>query len=102
MTTTSASPDTVDCASEIIEQDLAVGLLGSVGETLDQIEAALQRIEEGAYGRCADCGIKIPAMRLEAIPYATCCVECAARHERTGQHQDAECPHHQVHAMEGD
>ena len=50
---TSASPDTADLASETVEQDLALNLLGSAAGTLDQIEAALQRIEDGSYGRCA-------------------------------------------------
>lgn len=79
---TSASPDTADCASEITEQDLAVRLLGSATGTLEQIEAALQRMEDGSYGRCANCDVKIPAARLKAIPYASCCVACAARQER--------------------
>ncbi len=80
--TTSASPDTADRACEIVEQDLALSLLGSAADTLDQIEAALDRIEDGSYGHCAECETRIPAARLEAIPYATCCVECAARRER--------------------
>jgi len=80
--TTCASPDTADRASEIAEQDLAVSLLGSVTGTLEQIEAALQRIEDGNYGRCMECDTRIPAARLEAIAYATCCVQCAARQER--------------------
>lgn len=82
--TAGASPDTADRASETVEQDLALGLLGSVAGTLDQIEVALERIEDGGYGRCAECETRIPAARLEAIPYATCCVECAARRERAG------------------
>jgi DnaK suppressor protein len=80
--TTSASPDSADLASEIIEQDVAVSLLGNAADTLDQIESALQRIEDGCYGRCAECQTRIPSARLEAIPYATCCVECASRRER--------------------
>ena len=80
--TTAASPDTADCASESVGQDLALSLMGSAADTLSQIEAALERIDEGSYGRCAECGTRIPAARLEAIPYATCCVECAARQER--------------------
>jgi DnaK suppressor protein len=80
--TTSASPDSADLASETIEQDLAMLLLGSTVGTLDQIEAAFERIEDGSYGRCAECQTRIPSARLEAIPYATCCVECAARRER--------------------
>ncbi len=82
--TASASPDTADRASETVEQDLALGLLGSAAGRLDQIDAALERIEDGSYGRCAECETEIPAARLEAIPYATCCVECAAQRERAG------------------
>ena len=80
--TTVASPDTADCASEVIEQNMAVSLLGSVSVILDQIETALQRVEEGNYGRCLECGVEIPAARLEAVPYATCCVQCAEHQER--------------------
>lgn len=79
---TSASPDAADRASETVEQDLALSLLGSAEKTLDQIDAALRRIEDGSYGRCEECETPIPAARLEAIPYAVCCVECAARQER--------------------
>ena len=71
-----------DRAGEVFEQDLAVELLGSVAETVTQIEAALQHIDDGSYGHCIECGERIPAVRLEAIPYATCCVQCAARQER--------------------
>jgi DnaK suppressor protein len=79
--TTCASPDTADRANEILEQDLALSLLGSASGTLEQIEVALQRIEDGSYGRCTECDVTIPVARLEAIPYATCCVQCAAQQE---------------------
>jgi RNA polymerase-binding transcription factor DksA len=45
---------------------------------LDDIEAALGRIADGTYGRCASCGRAIPEERLEARPTATLCVSCAA------------------------
>jgi DnaK suppressor protein len=80
--TTCASPDTADLASEIVEQDVAVSLLGSAAETLEKIEVALQRVEEGDFGTCVECGENIPSARLEAIPYATRCVHCAARQEQ--------------------
>ena len=80
--TTCASPDTADRAGEVCEQDLAVSVLGSVTATLSQIETALEHIDDGSYGRCIECGERIPAVRLEAIPYATRCVQCAARQER--------------------
>jgi DnaK suppressor protein len=78
---TSASPDVADCAGETVEQNLALSLLGTTEGTLNQVEAALQKIEEGGYGRCEECGVDIPAARLEAVPYATRCVPCAARRE---------------------
>ncbi len=80
---TIASPDTADCAGEVVEQDLALSLLDNAAGTLDQIEAALRSIDDGGYGRCADCGTRIPPARLEAMPYATCCVQCAARQEQS-------------------
>jgi len=82
---TCASPDTADRASEVFEQDLAISLLGSANGTLEQIEAALRHIDDGSYGRCVECGTRIPTARLEAVPYATCCVQCAARQERQEQ-----------------
>ena len=46
--------------------------------TLDKIESALERIEDGTYGSCEECGAKIPKTRLNAVPYATMCVQCAS------------------------
>ncbi|MBX6765574.1 MAG: TraR/DksA C4-type zinc finger protein [Actinomadura rubrobrunea] len=42
------------------------------------MEAALARLDAGAYGLCQDCGAQIPADRLEILPYARCCVPCRA------------------------
>jgi RNA polymerase-binding protein DksA len=43
---------------------------------LQEIEAALQRVEDGSYGRCERCGEPIPEARLEARPVARTCVGC--------------------------
>ncbi|MEQ8195674.1 MAG: TraR/DksA family transcriptional regulator [Rhodospirillales bacterium] len=43
---------------------------------LKQIEAALKRIEAGEYGECLDCGVAIPAKRLEIDPATAYCVDC--------------------------
>ena len=52
---------------------------------LDDIEAALRRIADGAYGECIDCGEDIPRARLDATPAAARCVPCQERFEaRTG------------------
>jgi DnaK suppressor protein len=63
------------------DQELTLSLLGSEKDALDQIEAAIERIEDGSYGECETCGMKIPKLRLEAIPYATFCVQCALQRE---------------------
>jgi DnaK suppressor protein len=48
-----------------------------------QIDAALARIEAGEYGVCRDCGGEIDPRRLQALPYAVLCTECASHRERT-------------------
>ena len=63
------------------DQELTLSLLGSGKDALDQIEAAIERIEEGSFGLCEECGMKIPNPRLEAIPYAALCVRCASQQE---------------------
>lgn len=44
-----------------------------------QIEAALQRLEEGTWGRCSDCGGEIAKARMKALPTAEQCVDCASK-----------------------
>jgi RNA polymerase-binding transcription factor DksA len=46
--------------------------------TIDEIDAALDRIADGTYGVCVQCGVDIPAERLEFRPYAAGCVACQA------------------------
>jgi len=48
-----------------------------------QIDAAIARLEAGEYGLCRDCDQEIDPRRLEALPYALLCTECATRRERT-------------------
>jgi len=54
-------------------------------EALRDAEAALQRIAEGRFGICADCGVGIEQKRLEAYPTATRCGECQRARESNGQ-----------------
>ena len=53
----------------------------SKDRTLDQIEEALERMEDGTYGVCEKCEREIPKARLNAIPYTILCVQCASRLE---------------------
>jgi DnaK suppressor protein len=71
-----------DIGSDNFEQEFTLSLMENDGGTLDQIEASLERIEEGTYGQCEECGVKIPKTRLNAIPYATLCVRCAELQEQ--------------------
>ena len=71
-----------DIGSDNFEQEFTLSLMESDGGTLAQIETSLERIEEGSYGQCEECGMKIPKSRLNAIPYATLCVRCAEQQEQ--------------------
>jgi len=71
-----------DIGSDNFEQEFTLSLMENEEGTLDQIEASLERIEEGTYGQCEECGVKIPKTRLNAIPYATLCVKCVSRQEQ--------------------
>jgi DnaK suppressor protein len=70
-----------DIGSDNFEQEFTLSLMENEGVTLEQIESSLERIEEGIYGQCEECGVKIPKARLNAIPYATLCVRCAEHQE---------------------
>ena len=63
------------------EQEFTLNLLSSDGERLERIDAALEKIGDGTYGACEECGCRIPRARLEVIPDTPYCVKCAARLE---------------------
>ena len=79
--TTSMPNHMAELGSDNFDQELTLSLLGTENDTLDQIEAAIERIEDGTYGQCEECGRKIAKPRLEAIPYAALCVRCASQEE---------------------
>ena len=68
-----------DMATVTYDRELDHGLEEGVQQTVDQIDAALRRIEDGTYGNCEVCGQQIAALRLEAIPWATRCIDDAKR-----------------------
>ncbi len=72
-----------DIGTDNFEQEFTLSLMENDGDALEQIEAALERIEEGNFGQCEECGAKIPKARLNAIPYTAFCVKCASTNERT-------------------
>jgi len=76
------NPDRSDLAYNYASQDRRRALIGQMEERLEEIQAALNRIEDGTFGICTSCGNPIPPGRLEALPHAELCVSCQARHER--------------------
>ena len=84
--TTSMPNDMAELGSGNFDQEFTLSLLGSEKNALDQIDGALKRIEDGSYCECETCGVKIPESRLEAIPYAARCVQCASQQEESHGH----------------
>ena len=62
--------------------DLDVRLMEIATATLRRIDLAIERLDEGRYGRCTRCGGPIPEARLRAMPFAVCCQRCETAHER--------------------
>lgn len=71
-----------DAGSDNYEIDNALGLMDSERRILHEIDDALHRIERHTYGICEGAGERIPKKRLEAIPWARYCVQCAALAEK--------------------
>ena len=65
--TTSISTDMEELGSDNADQELTLTLLGSDDGILDQVEAAIHRIEDGSYGRCEGCGEQISKTRLPSL-----------------------------------
>ncbi|MDP3833657.1 MAG: TraR/DksA C4-type zinc finger protein [Hydrogenophaga sp.] len=73
-----------DWAKADTERDLAYALEERESAELIAIDAALQRVADGSYGLCVDCGTPIATARLHANPTAMRCVACQARAEQPG------------------
>jgi DnaK suppressor protein len=71
-----------DTASVTIDREVDLSLEGTTSGMLRAIDEALARIDDGTYGRCARCGQPIAEERLEAVPYATLCIDCKRKEER--------------------
>jgi RNA polymerase-binding transcription factor DksA len=65
-----------DDANETAEQETMITLQRNTERELDQVNQALVRLENGTYGKCANCGRPIPAARLEARPYSIYDIAC--------------------------
>jgi RNA polymerase-binding protein DksA len=66
-----------DSASVTYDREVDYSLEENAEQVLGEIDRALARMDDGTYGKCANCGKDIPVERLEAIPYAEYCIDCA-------------------------
>jgi len=64
-----------DSATETYLREIDGGLEENAEHLLVEIDAALGRLDDGSYGLCSVCGRPIGAERLEAVPYATLCID---------------------------
>jgi DnaK suppressor protein len=71
-----------DSATETYMRELDDGLEENAEHLLTEIEAALARIDDGTYGLCVRCGRPIGDERLQAVPYATLCIDDKRAQER--------------------
>lgn len=71
-----------ETASATLDREIDYTLEGNAEQVLASIDGALARIEDGTYGICETCGQPISEERLEAIPYATQCIDCKRKGER--------------------
>ncbi len=71
-----------DLGTDTFEQEMAVGMLQNEHQIQLAIDAALDRVDAGIYGKCERCGRDIPVPRLEALPYTAFCVDCQGEVER--------------------
>lgn len=75
-------PDEMDLASSEYLQAFTFRLRGREKTFLDKIQKALERIEDGSFGTCEECGEPISVKRLEARPETTLCIRCKEDQER--------------------
>ena len=66
-----------ELGSENFDQEFTLSIMETEEGTLDAIEKSLERIEDGEYGKCAECEGVISKTRLNAIPYTPVCIRCA-------------------------
>ena len=74
-----------DIASAELQESTILALAEMRAKEVEQIDAAIERIENGQYGVCIDCGDWITPARLEALPYALRCKECQEKAEKLGE-----------------
>jgi DnaK suppressor protein len=75
----SAPQHLAERGTDAYEQEFTLSLLHNQEQTLEEIDQALERLTQGTFGFCEECGSTIPRARLQALPYTRHCVVCARK-----------------------
>jgi DnaK suppressor protein len=79
--------DAVESSEADIQGEIEFALIQMKAETLNKIEEALRRLEEGTFGYCFECGEEISERRLRALPFAVRCKDCEEARETAQQRE---------------
>ena len=71
-----------DVATDTYDREFSLGLASNDRQFLYELDDALKKIDEGAFGTCEHCKILIAKTRLKAVPYARLCVKCQEKKEK--------------------
>src|SRR5215510_2776690 len=74
--------DLADKASSSYTKEFLYSLSNTERSILEEVEHAIERMDDGEYGTCMECGEKISKKRLDAVPWARYCVPCQERVEQ--------------------
>jgi DnaK suppressor protein len=79
--------DAVESSEADIQEDIELALIQMKAETLNKVDDALARLEQGTYGNCFECGEEIAEKRLRALPFAVRCKDCEEARETAEQRE---------------
>jgi DnaK suppressor protein len=79
--------DAVESSEADIQEEIEFALIQMKSETLNKMNDAVARLEQGDYGYCFDCGEEIAEKRLRALPFAVRCKDCEEARENAEQRQ---------------
>ena len=82
--------DTEEQSVTDFAQEMDFALMEMKAQTLIRIDEALQRVDQGTYGTCDECGQDIAEARLKAVPFALLCLACQAREETLAAEERAQ------------
>jgi DnaK suppressor protein len=77
-----SAQDIADRAANSYTKEFLFSQSNNDRQLLNMVETALQRLREGTFGECVNCGNEINSKRLEAVPWTRYCIECQEKKER--------------------